>query len=147
MTDLYDKVGEEEVDKDSGPTPENNTGDDLSSGPVAQNKKIYTSKPKKSAAKAQEEEERTLEKHQEDIQDRRQDRRLRKKFASIAFWFAVSSAAFFALIIIWSGFSSYFCETKPFNDDVIVCVAGATTVNLFAAFLVITRGLFCVPKD
>lgn len=151
MKDLYDKVGEKvgspEFLKEAGIT---NEADNCSSdcGVKLNNKKeVYASKEKRSAVQYSELEECSLEKHREDIEDRRQDRELRKNFAKIAFWFAVSSAAFFAFVIVWSGFSHYFCETNPFNDNVIVCVAGATTVNLFAAFLVITRGLFCVPKD
>lgn len=76
------------------------------------------------------------------VEDRKAERALRKKYAGLAFRFAVGGALFWAVILVWSGWATYYSTKAPFSDNVIIAVTTATSVNLFAAFLGVIRGLF-----
>lgn len=78
----------------------------------------------------------------EHVEDRRAERTLRKRYAGLAFGFAVGGAIFWALVLIWSGWSVYYFTRPPFSDNVLIAITTATSINLFAAFLGVIRGLF-----
>jgi len=76
------------------------------------------------------------------VEDMKAERKLRKKYASLAFKFAVGGSLFWAFLLIWTGFASYYTTKAPFSDNVLIAITTATSVNLFAAFLGVIRGLF-----
>ena len=81
-------------------------------------------------------------KAEEGIKDQEAERELRKKYAGRAFWFAVGGVAFWALLLIWDGCATYYTTAPPFSDKVLMVITTATSINLFAAFLGVIRGLF-----
>lgn len=78
----------------------------------------------------------------QNIEDRKADRGLRKYYAQKAFEFAWCGFGFWALIL--AGYVLFFlCSGKRiFSDAVLIAITSATTVNLFAAFVGVVRGLF-----
>ena len=76
------------------------------------------------------------------VEDRRAERKLRKKYAGLAFRFAVGGLVFWAVLIIWSGCATYYTTKPPFSDNLLLGITTATSINLFAAFLGVIRGLF-----
>lgn len=78
----------------------------------------------------------------EHVEDRKAERDLRKKYAGLAFRFAVGGVIFWALLLIWTGCATYYTTKPPFSDNLLVAITTATSVNLFAAFLGVIRGLF-----
>ncbi len=78
----------------------------------------------------------------EHVEDRKAERVLRKKYAGLAFRFAVGGAIFWALLLIWTGCATYYTTKPPFSDNLLIAITTATSVNLFAAFLGVIRGLF-----
>lgn len=80
----------------------------------------------------------------EKIEDRKAERALRRTYANRAFWFAVGGVAFWAALLIWTGCATYYRDKAPFSDNVLIAITTATSINLFAAFLGVIRGLFPV---
>jgi len=78
----------------------------------------------------------------ETIKDREADRELRKSYARKAFWFAWIGFGFWAAILIIYVVIFMCADKKIFSDAVLIAVTSATTVNLFAAFIGVIRGLF-----
>lgn len=78
----------------------------------------------------------------QDVKDQKAERQLRKKYAGRAFWFAVGGVAFWAVLLVWSGSSTYYSTKAPFSDNLLIAITTATSINLFAAFLGVIRGLF-----
>lgn len=78
----------------------------------------------------------------EHVQDRKAERDLRKKYAGLAFRFAVGGVLFWALLLVWAGCATYYTTNPPFSDNLLIAITTATSVNLFAAFLGVIRGLF-----
>ncbi|HGM7922745.1 hypothetical protein ACM7KY_30750 [Pseudomonas aeruginosa] len=76
------------------------------------------------------------------VEDRKAERKLRRKYAGLAFRFAVGGSLFWAVLLLWSGCASYYTTKPPFSDNVLIAITTATSVNLFAAFLGVIRGLF-----
>ncbi|HBP5039036.1 TPA: hypothetical protein L5637_004388 [Pseudomonas aeruginosa] len=76
------------------------------------------------------------------VEDRKAERKLRRKYAGLAFRFAVGGSIFWAVLLLWSGCASYYTTKPPFSDNVLIAITTATSVNLFAAFLGVIRGLF-----
>jgi|GEM_PF-728788 len=82
-----------------------------------------------------------LEQH---VEDKKAERALRKKYAGRAFWFAVCGIGFWFFLLLWTGCATYYRDRAPFSDNVLIAITAATSVNLFAAFLGVIRGLFPV---
>lgn len=80
----------------------------------------------------------------EKIEDRKAERDLRRTYANRAFWFAVGGIVFWAALLIWTGCATYYRDKAPFSDNVLIAITTATSINLFAAFLGVIRGLFPV---
>lgn len=78
----------------------------------------------------------------EKLKDQKAERKLRKKYAGRAFWFAVGGVSFWALLLVWTGCATYYATKPPFSDNVLIAITTATSINLFAAFLGVIRGLF-----
>lgn len=78
----------------------------------------------------------------ENLKDQKAERQLRKKYAGRAFWFATCGVVFWALLLIWNGWSTYYSTKAPFSDNLLIAITTATSINLFAAFLGVIRGLF-----
>lgn len=81
---------------------------------------------------------------QEKIEDIKAERALRRKYANRAYWFAVGGVLFWAGLLIWTGCATYYRDKAPFSDHVLIAITTATSINLFAAFLGVIRGLFPV---
>lgn len=82
------------------------------------------------------------EEKNQNIKDQRAERQLRKKYAGRAFWFAACGVVFWALLLVWNGWSTYYSTKAPFSDNLLIAITTATSINLFAAFLGVIRGLF-----
>lgn len=76
------------------------------------------------------------------VKDQKAERQLRKLYAGRAFWFAVAGVAFWGLMLVWTGCATYYTSKPPFSDNVLIAITTATSINLFAAFLGVIRGLF-----
>lgn len=76
------------------------------------------------------------------VEDRKAERKLRRKYASLAYRFAVGGAVFWGCLLVWSGCATYYATKPPFSDNLLITITTATSVNLFAAFLGVIRGLF-----
>jgi len=78
----------------------------------------------------------------ENIEDRRADRKLREEYAGKAFEFAWCGFGFWVIVIIFYVFFFLCSGKKVISDAVLIAITSATTVNLFAAFVGVIRGLF-----
>jgi hypothetical protein len=78
----------------------------------------------------------------ENLKDQKAERQLRKKYAGRAFWFAVAGVSFWCALLVWNGWATYYTGKSPFSDNLLIAVTTATSINLFAAFLGVIRGLF-----
>ena len=76
------------------------------------------------------------------VEDRKAERELRKKYAGLAFNFAVGGVLFWAALLVWTGWTTYYSTKPPFSDNLLIAITTATSINLFAAFLGVIRGLF-----
>lgn len=82
----------------------------------------------------------------EDVEDRKADRALREKFGDKAYKVVRKTLYGWAILLFCYGFSSIF-GYKIFPDNVMIAITTAVTLNIFAAFLGIIRGLFPSSKD
>tara|TARA_R110002020_G_scaffold161283_8_gene346259 strand:- start:4789 stop:5121 length:333 start_codon:yes stop_codon:yes gene_type:complete len=80
---------------------------------------------------------------EERLENAKQDRALRKSYASQAFRFLYVFAAFSGAIIIAQGF-----ETIPFKlpENVVVTLIGATAASVIGLVGFVARGLFKAPE-
>ena len=101
----------------------------------------------KSALKLSFEEKCEAEKLRIHSNDKKIEQQLKLDYSKYSFWFAVSSAIFFAFVLVWNGCSAYYMSKPPFSDTLLIALTTAVTVNLFAAFLAVTKGLFCSKKE
>lgn len=77
----------------------------------------------------------------ESAKDKKADRRLRREYADKAHTIVVKSLIAWVVIISWAGLSNML--GKPaFSDTALIAITSATTLNVFAAFLCVVRGLF-----
>lgn len=79
---------------------------------------------------------------QEDIEDRRADRALREKFGDKAYNVVKKTLYGWAVVLIAAAFCKLFFDKEIFTDTVLVAITSAVTLNTFAAFLGVIRGLF-----
>lgn len=84
--------------------------------------------------------------HEERIKNMCQERELRDRYARKAYRVCKKCMYFLAFILVWQGVIATFCKSGPFSDTVLLALFTAVTVNVFAAFLCITKGLFQKEK-
>lgn len=81
----------------------------------------------------------------QDVEDRKADRALREKFGDKAYKVVRKTLYGWAILLFCYGFSSVF-GFKIFPDEVMIAITTAVTLNVFAAFLGVIRGLFPASK-
>lgn len=82
----------------------------------------------------------------QDVQDRNANRILRQRFAEKAYKVAKWGLYGWACVLAISVIGNVLGE-KTFSDNVLIAITSATTLNLFAAFLGVIRGLFPSGKE
>lgn len=78
----------------------------------------------------------------EEIEDRKADRALREKFGDKAYNVVKKTLYGWAIVLIAVAFCKLFFNVEVFSDTVLVAITSAVTLNTFAAFLGVIRGLF-----
>ncbi|MEY0037963.1 hypothetical protein AB7W68_11775 [Providencia rettgeri] len=78
----------------------------------------------------------------QNIQDRIADRALREKFGDKAYNVVKKTLFGWAVVLIVTAFCKLFFNVEIFSDTVLVAITSAVTLNTFAAFLGVIRGLF-----
>jgi len=78
---------------------------------------------------------------QEDVEDRRADRALREKFGDKAYKVVRKTLYGWSILLFCYGFCKLF-GYEIFPDNVMIAITSAVTLNIFAAFLGVIRGLF-----
>ncbi|WP_230200742.1 hypothetical protein [Serratia marcescens] len=81
----------------------------------------------------------------QDVEDRKADRALREKFGDKAYKVVRKTLYGWSILLFCYGFSSIF-GFKIFPDEVMIAITTAVTLNVFAAFLGVIRGLFPASK-
>lgn len=77
----------------------------------------------------------------QDVEDRNANRMLRQRFAEKAYKVAKWGLYGWGCVLAISVIGNILGE-KTFSDNVLIAITSATTLNLFAAFLGVIRGLF-----
>ncbi|EOC7053225.1 hypothetical protein ACU81H_004778 [Salmonella enterica] len=77
----------------------------------------------------------------QDVEDRSANRALRQRFAEKAYKVAKYGLYWWAVVLLLSAVGKV-CKVELFSDNVLIAVTSASTLNLFAAFLGVIRGLF-----
>ena len=77
----------------------------------------------------------------QDIEDRKQDRGEREKYASRVYWLIVCWLIALAGILLLQGFENSF----SLRENVVLALIGGTTANVLGIFIVVINYLF--PKD
>lgn len=82
----------------------------------------------------------------QDVEDRKADRALREKFGDKAYKVAKKSLYGWSwLLAIYAAIKFRF-DVNIFSDSVLIAITSAVTLNVFAAFLGVIRGLFPANK-
>ncbi|MCT4708811.1 hypothetical protein MUA04_00990 [Enterobacteriaceae bacterium H11S18] len=81
----------------------------------------------------------------EEVEDRKADRALREKFGDKAYKVVRKTLYGWAILLFCYGYSKVFGFTI-FPDQVMIAITTAVTLNVFAAFLGVIRGLFPAGK-
>lgn len=82
----------------------------------------------------------------QDVEDRNANRMLRQRFAEKAYKVAKWGLYGWGCVLAISVIGNVLGE-KTFSDNVLIAITSATTLNLFAAFLGVIRGLFPSSKE
>ncbi|WP_304164196.1 hypothetical protein [Lonsdalea britannica] len=77
----------------------------------------------------------------QEVEDRKADRALREKFGDKAYKVAKKTLYGWSILLFCYGLSRIFGFTI-FPDGVMISITSAVTLNVFAAFLGVIRGLF-----
>jgi len=120
MSLSLDQIGKDAPDKTSTPDWEVPTG--------------APQTPEPSAQKHPDERE-------QDVADRIANRELRERFAEKAYKVAKWGLYGWGCVLSISVIGNVL-QVKTFSDEVLIAITSATTLNLFAAFLGVIRGLF-----
>jgi len=83
----------------------------------------------------------------QDIEDRKADRALREKFGEKAYRVAKKSLYGWAWLLIAYAVFKFRFGKELFSDNVLIAITSAVTLNVFAAFLGVIRGLFPAAKN
>ena len=79
---------------------------------------------------------------EQDVSDRKTNRNLRIIYAVIALLFAIASTVY------WMRFVIFYYDPAKHSDAVFGIITSACTINIVAAFISITKGLFPIlSKD
>jgi hypothetical protein len=78
---------------------------------------------------------------EQDVADRIANRELREKFAGKAYKVAKYGLYWWATVLLLSAVGKI-AGKDIFSDNVLIAITSASTLNLFAAFLGVIRGLF-----
>jgi hypothetical protein len=81
---------------------------------------------------------------EEDKQDRKSDRSLREKMATLSYNIAQVGLTVWIAVLVLYVQVKIFSGTKLFSDNVLIAITTAVTVNTFTSFVVVVKGLF--PK-
>ncbi|MEX6255441.1 hypothetical protein AB6F62_20330 [Providencia huaxiensis] len=79
---------------------------------------------------------------EQDIEDRKADRNLRDKFGDKAYSVVRKTLYGWAVLLVVYAFCKLFFGKELFSDKVLIAITTAVTLNTFAAFLGVIRGLF-----
>ncbi|HID5224895.1 TPA: hypothetical protein ACXEMW_003502 [Proteus mirabilis] len=79
---------------------------------------------------------------EQDIEDRKADRNLRDKFGDKAYSVVRKTLYGWAVLLAVYAFCKLFFDKELFSDKVLIAITTAVTLNTFAAFLGVIRGLF-----
>ncbi|CAQ85222.1 MULTISPECIES: hypothetical protein [Photorhabdus] len=82
----------------------------------------------------------------QEIEDRKADRALREKFGDKAYKVVRKTLYGWSILLFCYGFSKIF-GFELFPDNVMIAITSAVTLNIFAAFLGVIRGLFPSQKS
>ncbi len=82
----------------------------------------------------------------QDVEDRTSNRILRQRFAEKAYKVAKYGLYWWAIVLFASAIGKLY-KVEIFSDSVLIAVTSASTLNLFAAFLGVIRGLFPSSKS
>ncbi|WP_145932286.1 hypothetical protein [Yersinia bercovieri] len=82
----------------------------------------------------------------QEIEDRKADRALRERFGDKAYKVVRKTLYGWAILLFCYGYSSIF-GFKLFPDEIMIAITTAVTLNVFAAFLGVIRGLFPTSKS
>lgn len=84
--------------------------------------------------------------HGETIANSKSYRELRERFAEKAYKVAKYGLYWWATVLLLSAVGKI-CKVELFSDNVLIAVTTASTLNLFAAFLGVIRGLFPYKQE
>ncbi|PIT36281.1 hypothetical protein BHC43_09130 [Snodgrassella alvi] len=84
------------------------------------------------------------EKHDEEIANSKADRDLRERYGFKAYKVVKKSLWGWAILLTLYALCRFFFNKDLFSDNVLIAITSATTLNIFAAFLGVIRGLFPV---
>lgn len=84
------------------------------------------------------------EKHDEEIANSKADRDLRERYGFKAYKVVKKSLWGWAILLTLYALCRFFFNKDLFSDNVLIAITSATTLNIFAAFLGVIRGLFRV---
>lgn len=76
------------------------------------------------------------------IADRQADRDLRERFGDKAYNVVRKTLYGWAVVLAATAFCKFFFDKDIFSENVLVAITSAVTLNTFAAFLGVIRGLF-----
>lgn len=82
----------------------------------------------------------------QDIEDRKADRDLRERFGDKAYNVVRKALYGWAVVLAAAAFCKFFFDKEIFSDNVLIAITSAVTLNTFAAFLGVIRGLFPSSK-
>ncbi|MEH4985805.1 hypothetical protein ACOY5P_04725 [Enterobacter asburiae] len=83
----------------------------------------------------------------EDVLDRQADRALRVKFGDKAYKVARKSLYGWSWLLAIDAAFQFRFQRSLFDDSVLIAITSAVTLNVFAAFLGVIRGLFPAGKS
>ncbi|MGY0161705.1 hypothetical protein [Edwardsiella tarda] len=82
----------------------------------------------------------------QDVEDRKADRALREKFGDKAYKVVRKTLYGWSILLFCYGFSKVF-GYEIFPTEVMIAITTAVTLNVYAAFLGVIRGLFPTQKS
>lgn len=78
----------------------------------------------------------------QEVEDRKADRELRERFGDKAYNVVRKTLYGWAVVLAATAFCKLFFDKDIFSENVLIAITSAVTLNTFAAFLGVIRGLF-----
>ncbi|EMX6285657.1 TPA: hypothetical protein OUB44_004006 [Providencia rettgeri] len=78
----------------------------------------------------------------QEVEDRKADRDLRERFGDKAYNVVRKTLYGWAVVLAATAFCKFFFDKDIFSENVLIAITSAVTLNTFAAFLGVIRGLF-----